>query len=146
MTNQCPVCGNAVAAEDASCPHCGFKLQGSTQRFAPLSLGDEAIAAPAKQKTNGVLHVVRGPQTGVAFKLGEKKLSIGRSPNCDIFLNDMTVSRIHASVEPKGCAWEITDENSFNGVWVNNNSVDSYLLVDGDVVQIGAFCLVYKEE
>ena len=58
----------------------------------------------------------------------------------------MTVSRMPASVYPSDSGYEISDEASFNGVWVNNNSVDTYLLADGDVVQIGAFCLVYKEE
>mgnify|MGYP000203439650 CR=1 FL=1 len=40
----------------------------------------------------------------------------------------------------------IRDANSFNGVWVNNESVETRRLVSGDVIQIGAFCLVYKEE
>jgi pSer/pThr/pTyr-binding forkhead associated (FHA) protein len=146
MDNVCPVCNMQVNADDAACPHCGFKLQGSTQQFQPVALGLGEIAAPVKPKTVGVLHVVRGPQVGIAFKLGDKMLSIGRSPQCDIFLNDMTVSREHASVEPVEGGYQICDENSFNGVWVNNNSIDTYLLVDGDVVQIGAFCLMYKEE
>lgn len=143
---KCPVCSNDVNPEDAACPYCGFKLKGSTQQFKPVQFGTGEIQAPVKPKTTGVLHVVRGPQVGVAFKLGESKLSIGRSPQCDIFLNDMTVSREHASVEPVEGGYQICDENSFNGVWVNNNSIDSYLLVDGDVVQIGSFCLMYKEE
>ena len=139
MANVCPVCNNSVSPEDAACPYCGFKLQGSTQRFAPLQFGEDQLVAAAKTKPTAVLHVVRGPQTGVSFKLG-------RSPQCDIFLNDMTVSRTHASVQPVEAGYEISDEASFNGVWVNNNSIDTYLLADGDVVQIGAFCLVYKEE
>lgn len=146
MANVCPVCNNPVGPEDSACPHCGFKLQGSTQRFAPLQFGEDQLVAVAKTKPTAVLHVVRGSQTGVSFKLGDQKLSIGRSPQCDIFLNDMTVSRTHASVEPVDSGYEISDEASFNGVWVNNNSIDTYLLADGDVVQIGAFCLVYKEE
>ena len=72
--------------------------------------------------------------------------STGRSPQCDLFLNDMTVSREHASVEPADGGYVIRDANSFNGVWVNNESVETRRLVSGDVIQIGAFCLVYKEE
>ena len=89
MANLCPVCNNPVGPEDSACPHCGFKLQGSTQRFAPLQFGEDQLVAAAKTKPTAVLHVVRGPQTGVSFKLGDQKLSIGRSPQCDIFLNDM---------------------------------------------------------
>lgn len=146
MANVCPVCNNPIDPQDAACPQCGFKLQGSTQRFTPLTFGEDALMSAAKTKPTAVLHVVRGPQTGVSFKLGDKRLTIGRSPQCDIFLNDMTVSRMHASVYPCDSGYEISDEASFNGAWVNNNSVDTYLLADGDVVQIGAFCLVYKEE
>ena len=49
-------------------------------------------------------------------------------------------------VEPADGGYVIRDANSFNGVWVNNESVETRRLVSGDVIQIGAFCLVYKEE
>ena len=146
MSENCPVCGNPVNPGDALCPSCGFKLLGSTQRFAPVTLGDEAIAAPVKGPGRAALRVVRGPQTGVTYQLGDQALTIGRSPQCDLFLNDMTVSREHASVEPADGGYVIRDANSFNGVWVNNESVETRRLVSGDVIQIGAFCLVYKEE
>ena len=113
--SMCPVCNNPIDSQAPVCPHCGFKLLGSTQRFEPVSFGDDA-------------------------------LPVGRSPQCDLFLNDMTVSREHASVEPADGGYVIRDANSFNGVWVNNESVETRRLVSGDVIQIGAFCLVYKEE
>lgn len=142
----CPVCNNAIDDEAAACPHCGFKLLGSTQRFEPIPLGDEPLAPAAPKQASAEIHVVRGPQTGVVFKLGDRALSIGRSPQCDVFLNDMTVSREHAALVPDGGGYLIEDKNSYNGVWVNNRSVDSLRLASGDVIQIGAFCLVYKEE
>ena len=146
MNTVCPVCNNQVEAQAAACPVCGFKLLGSTQRFEPVSLADDSLAAAAEPQAAAVLHVVRGPQTGVSFHLDDAVLTIGRSPQCDVFLNDMTVSRNHASVEPREGGYVIRDENSFNGVWVNNDSVDERRLANGDVIQIGAFCLVYKEE
>lgn len=96
-------------------------------------------APPATRKT--VLTVVRGPQTGVAFVLEPRVLVVGRDPKCDIFLNDMTVSRDHARIEPVGGTFQIIDDDSFNGVWVNNENVHTALLHDGDFVQIGAFAL-----
>ena len=48
MANVCPVCNNPVGPEDSACPHCGFKLQGSTQRFAPLQFGEDQLVAAAK--------------------------------------------------------------------------------------------------
>ena len=147
MTEKCPVCNNELAPDDAACPHCGFKLLGSTQRFEPVSFGDDALPVAAAPQAAAALHVVRGPQTGVTYQLGDQALTIGRSPQCDLFLNDMTVSREHALIEPCEGGYAIRDTNSFNGVWVNNDSVDApRKLQDGDVIQIGAFCLLYQEE
>ena len=143
----CPVCGNDVSEHDASCPSCGFKLFGSTQRFTPVAMETAPSAAPepAQSKT-GILRVVRGPQPEVTFQLPRHELSVGRNPQCDVFLNDMTVSRHHATIEPCAEGYMVRDANSFNGVWVNNESVESRVLVAGDVIQIGVFCLVYEEE
>lgn len=147
VTTTCPVCGNTVSPADASCPSCGFKLLGSTQRFAPVAVESSRVAAPDPvQAKQGILRVVRGPQPEVTFRLPKRHLSVGRSPQCDIFLNDMTVSRNHASIEPCDDGYIVRDENSYNGVWVNNESIDSRKLVAGDVIQIGVFCLVYEEE
>lgn len=146
MSTVCPVCSNPVGPQDAACPQCGFKLLGSTQRFEPVTLADETLSAAAEPQAAASLHVVRGPQTGVVFQLGDAELSIGRSPQCDVFLNDMTVSRTHATVEPSEGGYVIHDANSFNGVWVNNDSIETRKLANGDIIQVGAFCLVYKEE
>ena len=48
MANVCPVCNNPVGPEDSACPHCGFKLLGSTQRFAPVALPDESFSPPRR--------------------------------------------------------------------------------------------------
>ena len=145
--SMCPVCNNPIDSQAAACPHCGFKLLGSTQRFEPVSFGDDALC-PSRGRPSGGRRSPRGarPQTGVAYQLGDQALTIGRSPQCDVFLNDMTVSREHAAVEPSDGGYVIRDANSFNGVWVNNDSVETRRLASGDVIQIGAFCLVYKEE
>lgn len=146
MTTVCPVCSNPVEPNAAACPQCGFKLLGSTQRFEPVSLGGESLPVAAPPQAAAALHVVRGPSTGLTFPLSDAPLSIGRSPQCDVFLNDMTVSRAHATVEPAEGGYVIRDANSFNGVWVNNKNIEAHRLTSGDVIQIGAFCLVYKEE
>ena len=145
MSTVCPVCSNPIDPDASACPHCGFKLLGSTQQFKPVLLGDEPIAEEAKLVQEATLRVVRGPQTGVAFQLGDKKLVVGRSPQCDLFLNDMTVSREHATIEPADGGYVIRDENSFNGVWVSNDSIDEHRLASGDIIQIGAFLLLYQE-
>jgi pSer/pThr/pTyr-binding forkhead associated (FHA) protein len=145
MGNTCPVCNNAVSPEQAACPSCGFKLHGSTQEFAPLSMdGGKAVAPkPAVENRPASLTVLKGPQVGVRIVLSEgaKSMTVGRSPKCEVFLNDMTVSRRHAIIDRTEAGYRISDLNSFNGIWINNENVSSALLRDGDIIQIGAFCL-----
>lgn len=145
MTTRCPVCCSEVDDDAASCPHCGFRLQGSTQQFRPIKLSDgpaTRVLGPHQAR----LIVLRGPQTGLRFDLRAEPMTVGRGPQCDIFLNDMTVSRVHASILPVADGYVISDENSFNGVWVNNVSIDSHRLAPNDIVQIGAFLLLYEED
>ncbi len=87
-----------------------------------------------------------GPQTGRQLRPTGEPVTIGRSPQCDVFLNDMTVSREHASIEPANGGYVIRDANSFNGVWVNNDSVEARALRPGRLHQIGTFCLLYEEK
>lgn len=145
MSQICPVCNNEAADNAATCPSCGFKLAGSTQRFQPVALEDETFPAPAQAHQHAEFKVVRGPQTGVTIELKEGSLTIGRNPQCDIFLNDMTVSRKHATVEVMADGCVIEDTNSYNGVWVNDEPVERRRLQDRDLIQIGTFCLLYQE-
>lgn len=147
MANACPICNGALSEEARVCPICGYHVLDSTQSFSPVKIGD---ATPIEQQPTATsqlydLRIVRGPQTGVDIALHEGALSIGRDPRCDIFLNDMTVSRNHAEIEVKPDGSILRDNNSFNGVWVNDRSVESCLLKSGDLIQIGAFCLMYRE-
>lgn len=145
MSEICPVCQSSVAPGSASCPQCGFKLLGATEKFEPLTLDESERMAPVDHLQHAMLHVVRGPQAGVSYRLQGDTLTIGRSPQCSIFLNDMTVSRMHATLTREEDCYVIRDENSYNGVWVNNKSVEAKALRAGDFIQIGTFCLMYEE-
>ncbi|MCL1796888.1 MAG: FHA domain-containing protein [Eggerthellaceae bacterium] len=143
---QCPVCDSAVQADEQVCSTCGFKFLESTQSFAPVALTEEEITSATEvQPTIAVLRIVRGPQIETTFQLAEGTYSIGRSPQCSIFLNDMTVSRQHAEIAQKDDGFFISDNKSFNGVWINNESITETKLRDGDIIQVGAFCLLYQE-
>ena len=146
MTQTCPVCQSPVTEGAESCPVCGFKFQGATQKFTPVPVQPQTVAAETPQQFRGVLRIMRGRRAGTAYPLGEEPLTIGRHPNSGIFLNDMTVSRLHATVEKLGGAYTIRDENSYNGVWVNNANVDMKVLRPGDMIQIGSYSLQYEEE
>lgn len=145
----CPVCNHELAEGDGSCPACGFHLLGATEEFAPISGEDEASSPPVEThkaaRIKRKLRIVRGPSTGVDLTIKDGVMSVGRDPHCDIFLNDMTVSRRHAEIEvcEKGCI--IRDKGSVNGVWVNDRMIEACALKPGDLIQIGAFCLAYHE-
>ncbi|MDO4501911.1 MAG: FHA domain-containing protein [Coriobacteriia bacterium] len=149
MSETCPICGNAVSPEWAACQACGYNLPGSTQRF-------QAIGAPESEPIRASLNipsvlrsrlrVVKGPQIGMVYDLPAKEQVVGRNPHCDIFLNDMTVSRQHARIYADGDFFKMEDTNSYNGLWVNNRPVESATLAPGDQIQIGVFCLVFEQD
>ena len=145
MTEKCPICNNDLPKGISVCPACGYKLPGSTLEFKPINLKGAMHQSSDAREVFGELRIVRGPQTGLDIAIKSDKLTLGRDPQCDIFLNDMTVSRRHAVLETDSKGSIIRDTNSFNGVWVNDNMVECCLLKSGDVIQIGAFCLVYRE-
>ncbi|HJF66480.1 MAG TPA: FHA domain-containing protein [Slackia equolifaciens] len=140
----CPVCNAQLAETDTACPVCGFKLIGQTQAFKPITMNPTPNMASPQLLSEATLSIVKGPQVGNVFRLSTDTLTIGRSPQCDIFLNDMTVSRMHATMRRTPAGYEIVDADSFNGLWVNNLNVKDAVLKDGDVIQIGTFCLVYQ--
>lgn len=145
MAQICPICNNEIEDGASACPFCGYRIIGSTQSFKPVKLTGESSVLDGEKIQKYELKVVRGPQTGIDIALKEGVSTIGRDPQCDIFLNDMTVSRNHATIEvgPKGCI--IRDSKSFNGTWVNDRMEETCLLRAGDVIQIGVFCLIYRE-
>jgi len=91
-----------------------------------------------------LLVITRGPGAGSRFQLdGETR--IGRHPEADILLDDVTVSRRHALVTIVDDHAVLTDQASLNGTYVAGERVDSHLLADGDEVQIGRFHLQFLE-
>ena len=141
----CPVCNSPMLDSAQSCSSCGYHLHGSTQKFEAVSLETSEPDTIQVTSTIPTLTVLQGKQKGIVYSLDGDKAVIGRSPKCEIFLNDMTVSRKHAVLERVAGGWSIQDADSFNGVWVNNTNVDHVMLSDRDIVQIGCFVLRYAE-
>ena len=105
-----------------------------------------------RQTINGVLasdgnsamvFIHRGAQKGARFLVTSDGVTIGRSPESSIFLDDITVSRKHASIEKNGDSFTFKDSGSLNGSYVNNQSVTEKNLVSGDEIQIGKFHLLF---
>ena len=84
-----------------------------------------------------------GGRAGEAFPLVGERLSVGRRPDSDIFLDDITVSRDHAVVVKRGDHYYLDDCGSLNGTYVNRRRIDSQRLNDGDELQIGKYKLAF---
>lgn len=145
MTRICPVCQTEVDQGASTCPVCGFRLTEKTQEFSPVVPRGSVGGASSDEDARPVLRMVRGPQVGLEYPLESDPITIGRNPECDIFLNDMTVSREHAELVRHADAFVIRDLHSFNGVWVNNKTVSQHALRPGDYVQIGKYDFIYEE-
>lgn len=146
MATTCPICNGELGDGTRTCPTCGYHVLDSTQSFKPVKVDGAEVSQELPQGTGQRydLKVVRGPQTGIDIALREGTMSLGRDPRCDIFLNDMTVSRNHAELEVGADGCILRDNSSFNGVWVNDRAIEACLLKSGDLIQIGAFCLLYR--
>ena len=144
MSDTCPICGSVVTPQDVTCKACGFRLSGLTQEFKPVKI-EEPQGAHGNTAKDMVLRMMRGPQAGVTYPLTADTITIGRNPQCDIFLNDMTVSRMHATIYHEGDSLVIRDEQSYNGIWVNNENVEMKVIGIGDFIQIGKFAFAVDE-
>jgi len=91
----------------------------------------------------GMLIVRQGSKRGSRMALDTERVAIGRHPESDIFLDDITVSRRHAEVVRTEAGHEVIDAGSLNGTYVNRNIVERAPLSDGDELQVGKFKLVY---
>jgi hypothetical protein len=139
----CSGCSAVLSPDDRECPNCGMKVQGSTTSFEPVAL-ETPPEKKAPASDEGPLLVVRkGPQPGERFFLDRPRLVIGRDPQSDIFLNDMTVSRAHAVVEADEHGVRVSDAGSLNGTYVNGVVAEQASLSDGDVLQIGTFQMLF---
>jgi pSer/pThr/pTyr-binding forkhead associated (FHA) protein len=139
---RCPFCGTDLDVGASVCPSCGRSLKETTESFPPVGEGPEVLEHT--EPTDGPVLVVRkGPEVGERFYVDRPTLTIGRDPASDIFLNDITVSRHHATLERVGEEVSATDAGSLNGTYVNGVSVDKAILGNGDALQIGRFQMVF---
>ena len=92
----------------------------------------------------GLLVVRHGPNAGSSYRVGAARTTIGRHPDSDIFLDDITVSRRHVAIEKQGDnSFHLRDVGSLNGTYVNHQRVDDADLHHGDELQIGKYRLSF---
>jgi len=151
----CPECG-FVNVEGANyCQKCGAFL-GATGES-----GGETTEAYTVDETTGELRpvdldkvvsegatlVIRsgGGRGGETFALDGDRMTIGRNPDAEIFLDDVTVSRNHAMLVRRADGVYIDDLGSLNGTYVNRRRIESHRLGDGDELQVGKYKLTFLE-
>jgi pSer/pThr/pTyr-binding forkhead associated (FHA) protein len=89
------------------------------------------------------LVIIKGPNIGDKFLINKSKFTIGRNPESDIFLDDVTVSRKHAVLKKVGKNFRIKDSGSLNGSYINGEIVENATLKDGDRIQIGKYIFLF---
>ena len=154
MALHCPECGFVNADGANYCQKCGaflgstepkgddvttatYVIDDETGELKPVDVVDVAAAGGALVIRSG------GGRVGQSFPLQGERMTIGRSPDAAVFLDDVTVSRDHAVLVHRGGAWHLDDSGSLNGTYVNRRRIDSHRLEDGDELQIGKYKLTY---
>lgn len=116
-----------------------------TTRFASHDRTRSARPRPRPQRL-GMLILRQGNESDRAFEVREDRMTIGRSRESDIVLDDEAVSRAHAIVtRDEAGTYRIHDQNSSNGTYVNNQRISEYVLEDGDEIQVGLMVLEFRQ-
>lgn len=140
------------SAHDAAIHRDGEQKHDATQTFGHDSdlsfvpfgadLTDVEQSAIAALPSGSALLLVRsGALAGARYLLDTDVTTIGRHPEADIFFDDVTVSRRHAEITRSGSAFEIIDQRSLNGTYVNGERVDRSPLATGFELRVGKFRL-----
>jgi len=164
-TVYCPGCGEPNPETARFCSQCGTPLtraaaerstagETTSMIFTGTDLpdtetGDESAAdtavVDALPPNTALLVVKRGPNAGSRFLLDSELTEVGRRPDSDIFLDDVTVSRRHAEFYRHRGRFAVRDVGSLNGTYVNRERIEEAALIGGDEVQIGKFRLVFLQ-
>jgi pSer/pThr/pTyr-binding forkhead associated (FHA) protein len=147
----CPRCGHENPRDARFCSSCGSPLGGdentSTMALTAMEAAEDTddLARYLEGLPSGVgmLVVRHGPNAGSSFRVESAHTTIGRHPDSDIFLDDITVSRRHVAIDKTGNGFHLRDVGSLNGTYVNHERVDDADLHHGDEVQIGKYRLSF---
>jgi pSer/pThr/pTyr-binding forkhead associated (FHA) protein len=156
----CNRCGHRNPEGSNFCSSCGSVLERlagldpavTTITLTPVEaageVGDEEVTVSVGDVPQGLglLVVKRGPNAGSRYVLGAGQTTIGRHPDSDIFLDDVTVSRRHAEIYHDDNRFTAVDVGSLNGTYLNRERIERADLHNGDEVQIGKFRLVFLHE
>ena len=139
VANYCSRCGALLVKEEAGAETTMTFTPEEGESSAASALGDIGVGGPALVVRAG------GGRAGEVFPLDGDRITVGRSPECGIFLDDVTVSRKHAVLVGRDNRFFIEDQGSLNGTFLNRKRIESAELRDGDELQIGKYRLTFLE-
>ena len=148
MSQSCEACGHLNAAGSRFCSSCGRPMssveEASTEALEPLGDGVESVDFQIPS-TGAALVVASGHQAGTRYAITSEWITVGRHPDSDVFLDDITVSRRHVELSTSNTGHGIRDVGALNGTYLNGERLgDSEVsLTNGDELQIGKFKLLY---
>jgi FHA domain len=156
MAVHCPECGFTNAEGANYCQKCGAYLgersgQSSESSTATYRIDETGELVPVELDQvvahEGAALVIRagGGRVGESFPLNGERMSIGRRPDSDVFLDDITVSRDHALLVRRADGFHLDDLGSLNGTYINRRRIDSQRLEDGDELQVGKYKLTFLQ-
>ena len=151
MIVYCQECGFQNPEAANYCARCGALLQkGEVSVETTQSLSPEEVSELDHEPVVGLegpALVVRqgGGRAGESFHPTGERTRIGRSPECEIFLDDVTVSRNHAVLIARAGGYVVEDLGSLNGTFVNRRRIDTAVLQGGDELQIGKYRMTFIE-
>jgi hypothetical protein len=154
MAVHCPECSFVNADGANYCQKCGafigaLEEKGGDSTTATYRIDEDGELVPVDVEQvvahEGAALVIRagGGRVGESFALDGDRMTIGRRPDSDVFLDDVTVSRDHALLVKRSGDYYLDDLGSLNGTYVNRNRIESHRLEDGDELQVGKFKLTY---
>ncbi len=157
MASHCPECGFLNGEGANYCQKCGAYLATATEAkpggeptTATYRVGETGELIPVDVEAiaeKGAALVIRsgGGRVGESFPLERDRMTIGRRPDSDVFLDDVTVSRDHALLVRRNGDFYLDDLGSLNGTYVNRRRIESHRLADGDELQVGKYKLTFLQ-
>lgn len=161
---KCSVCDQNISPTDRFCSACGAPIDinrgdvnlgglgiehtGAITSIIATGSGPVPVASGIHRELpsgSAMLIVHRGPGEGTEYSLTKSSevIVVGRAEECEVFLDDVTVSRHHAEFRHGAQGWSVQDVGSLNGTYVNRVRVDDQQLRGGDEVQIGKFRFIF---
>lgn len=151
---KCAACSHINDNEARFCASCGVSLaepsaDDTTIIYAPFEIEvekkDETVVLGMDEMREDVpvLLMLNGPDKGEKFRIEGPGVMIGRHPEAEVFLSDITVSREHARIVSEDRGYVLYDKGSLNGTYLNRSEIERSVLNDLDELQVGKFKMIF---